>query len=118
MGYGIDVLSLLDVINQIILPGPHHKSESVCTFVSVTLAVVRRLLSKNKTIAPLINAHSTDKQRANNATKNRDYHFTKLNNYAFLLHKSGLSPYGPDYSNWPSDVLYNMVEVGLDITKH
>eukprot|EP00957_Ditylum_brightwellii_P069933 5310505-Ditylum_brightwellii.AAC.1 len=60
-----------------------------------------------------------DEQRSNNATaKNRDHHFTKLNNYAFLLYKSELSLYGSDYSNWFLDALYNMDEVGLDITKH
>eukprot|EP00957_Ditylum_brightwellii_P011753 887390-Ditylum_brightwellii.AAC.1 len=68
MGYGIDELSLSDIINQIILPGPHHKTENVCTFVPATLAVVWRLFSEKRTIASFVNKNSIDKQRADNVT--------------------------------------------------
>eukprot|EP00957_Ditylum_brightwellii_P008040 610392-Ditylum_brightwellii.AAC.2 len=68
MGYGIDELSLLDMINKIISPGPNDSYEDVCNFVPATMDIVRRLLSQKKELAKVFSANSMDKQRADSAT--------------------------------------------------
>eukprot|EP00957_Ditylum_brightwellii_P136804 10432099-Ditylum_brightwellii.AAC.1 len=83
------------MINQIICPGPVNVLEDIHAFVPYTMEVVRDGAMR----------------------KSRDHHFSKVNNYAHLLHKKGSSPSGSDTKDWTAEVLYNMDEVGLDITK-
>eukprot|EP00957_Ditylum_brightwellii_P097751 7444070-Ditylum_brightwellii.AAC.1 len=83
------------------------------------MEVVKQLMKSNKHIASVVCNDSLDKQRVDNSSEHtRNYHFSKANNYAFMLYKMGVSMYGPTYKDWPSDCLYNMDEIGIDITKH
>eukprot|EP00957_Ditylum_brightwellii_P208959 15359681-Ditylum_brightwellii.AAC.1 len=107
------------MINEIIGPGPATLSEDARMFVPCTMEIVRDLMKQNKKTASVVSDNSLDKQCADGATREtRDHHFSKVNNYTHLLNKKGSSPYGPDIKNWPVDVLYNIDEIGLDITKY
>eukprot|EP00957_Ditylum_brightwellii_P033952 2571926-Ditylum_brightwellii.AAC.2 len=81
--------------------------------------VVNRIIRTNKDIACVIEANSLDKLRANSATEDtRNHHFTKVKNYANLLHKMGKSVPSANFCDWPSDIMSNMDEVGLDVIKY
>eukprot|EP00957_Ditylum_brightwellii_P211194 15365873-Ditylum_brightwellii.AAC.1 len=82
--------------------GPNDPVEDHCSFVPATVEVVKQLMKNNKHIASVVCADSLDKQRADNSTEHtRNHYFNKVNNYAFMIYKMGVSMYGPNYKDWP-----------------
>jgi hypothetical protein len=119
MGYSINRNTLLEMINIIIGPDSEDSNEDVLMFVPATMETVRGVLRRKEVIAKLVHANSMDRQRADNASiETRNHHFTKLDNYASLIQKISNKSYGSKISDWPSDSLYNMDEVAIDITSH
>eukprot|EP00957_Ditylum_brightwellii_P159759 12159811-Ditylum_brightwellii.AAC.1 len=104
MGYGIDELTLLDLVNHIISPGPHEDPQMVHSFVPEIMGIMNRITRTNKDISRVVEANSIDKQRANRATKEtRNHHFTKAKNYGILLHQIGHSVPSANVMDWPSE---------------
>eukprot|EP00957_Ditylum_brightwellii_P202797 15331852-Ditylum_brightwellii.AAC.1 len=119
MGYCINELTLLDLVNIITASGPNESPKALYSFVPVTMDIVKIMIRMNKDIACAVGVNPLDKQRANSATEEtKNHHFTKVNNYANLLHKMERSVPNANFCDWPSDIIHIMDEVGLDITKH
>eukprot|EP00957_Ditylum_brightwellii_P191456 14576773-Ditylum_brightwellii.AAC.1 len=98
IGYGINELSLLDVINEIIAPSQRDSPEERNSFVPITMQCVNNIMKRNKEIAKVVSADSMDKQRAENGSEEtRDHHFCKLQNYAFMLYKMGHVTYRENF---------------------
>jgi len=79
---------------------------------------VAGLFSHHGELLKIVQALLLDPKCANQASKeNRDGMFTKLDSYICLLHAMGLVPW-KTYQEIPPDCLYNMDELGNDMTKH
>eukprot|EP00957_Ditylum_brightwellii_P065203 4945322-Ditylum_brightwellii.AAC.1 len=78
MEYGLDEMTLLDIINVIIKPDAIDNFQDERSFVPCTIDVVYQILRNSKEITSLLSANSKDKQRADSTSiETRDHHFTK-----------------------------------------
>jgi hypothetical protein len=110
-GRGVDRDELLEMINSVINVDDRAKEEA-------TDKAVRDILKRHPDLMKLVNAGSLDPLRAKKANKKtRDTVFSKLQAQTRGLHAEGKIPW-KNYSEIPSNCIYNMDEVGTDTTKH
>jgi len=113
MGYGLtrdDMHNFADqLVNKDVDPREH---------VRISKHVVEGILNRHSHLVKIVAAASLDPKRARQATEEtRDAMFFKLNSYIEMLHAMQKIPW-KHYSDIPSDCIYNMDELGNDMTKH
>ena len=112
-GRGIDRDELLGIINQVINVGVDERERK-----QATDQVVKDILRRHPDVMKLVNAGSLDPLRAKKATeKTRDTVFSKLQAQTRGLYSEGKIPW-KNYSDIPSQCIYNIDGVGTDTTKH
>jgi len=113
MGYGITRDDLHSFADSLV-----NENVDECEQVPISRHVTEGLLLRHKELVKVVAAASLDPKRARQATaETRDAMFCKLNSYIKLLSATGEIPW-KKYEDIPSNVIYNMDEVGNDTTKH
>jgi len=113
MGYGITRDELQDVISDVTNWNSDERE-----FADVSDKIVRGLFSHHGDLLKIVQASLLDPKHAKQASKETwDGMFTKLDSYICLLHAMGLVPW-KTYQEIPLDCLYNMDELGNNMTKH
>jgi hypothetical protein len=112
-GRGIDRDELLEMVNSVVNINVDEREKEAATD-----KVVRDILKRHPDLMKLVNSGSLDPLRAKKANKKtRDTVFSKLQAQTRGLYAEGKIPW-KNYSDIPSNCIYNMDEVGTDTTKH
>ncbi len=113
MGYGITHDELQEIVSNVTNFDVDEREK-----IEVTDKVVRGLFRHHGDLLKIVQASSLDPKRAKQAnTDTRDAMFTKLDSYIHMLHAMELVPW-KNYQEIPPHCLYNMDELGNDMTKH
>ena len=113
MGHGCGEEMMKSVVNE-------HLTKSVDerNFVAVSDKVLRLMRQRYPEIGKLQTAASIDPARADKANEDtRDTMFVKLDEFVYLLHRMGVSPW-ERWADVPARNKYNMDEMGTDTTNH
>jgi len=113
MGYGLthdDLHSFADsIVNENVDAREH---------VAISKHVTDGILARHKDLVKIVSAGSLDPKRARQATaETRDAVFIKLNSYIQMLYLTKQIPW-QSYDEIPAHSIYNMDELGNDMTKY
>jgi len=113
MGYGLTKDDLHGFADALV-----NKDVDKRERVSISKHVTDGLLLRHKDLVKVVAAASLDPKWARQATgEMRDAMFSKLNSYIQILNGMGELPW-EKYNDIPSNAIYNMDELGNDMTKH
>ena len=116
LGLGFGESNITEVVNAI-LAEREETDEREMADAQVSAKVVRLMRQRYPGFGTLRTGASIDITRAEKANEDtRDTMFMKLDEYVYLLHRMGMSPW-ERWADVPARNKYNMDEVGTDTTK-
>ena len=116
LGLGFGETEITKVIN-VTLAGREDADEREAVDAEVSAKVLRLMRKRYSGFGALRKGGSIDIARADKANEDtRDTMFMKLDEYVYLLHRMGISPW-ERWADVPARNKYNMDEVGTDTTK-